>query len=135
MRPTQQEFAHPEQWLLRLESEPNAYGKLVSESHGSGRAAYRIARARCSVLGSGEPRLDDLQSAAALLAARLGGAGALPIRSLLPGAPSALPPAASSVQPPAPSLPAPALSAPPPAPSSRRRNGSKSRPHASRVSV
>ncbi len=141
MRPTQQEFANPDQWLLRLAAEDEGYRKLVSDSGGAARAAYRLARARCSVAGSGEPQLEDLQSAAALLAVRLGSGGALPIQSLLPGAPSSLPPAptsvplpARSVQPPARSLPPPATSAPPPAPSNRR-SAPKSRPHSSRVSV
>jgi hypothetical protein len=117
MRPTQLEFADPRAWLTRLAEESDGYRRLVRESGGTGRAAYRIARARCSATLAGEPCLDDLQAAAELLATRLGSGGALPIKSLLPSAKSS---------PPAPSLPLPPLD---------RRAASKSRPRASRVSI
>ena len=112
MRPTQQEFAQPKEWLTRLAQESDGYSRLVRESGGTGRAAYRLARAHSSAQGS-EPSLEELQAAAKLLASRLGGSGALPIQSLLPGA----------------------RSAPPPAPSSRRRSPTKSRPRSSRASL
>ena len=112
MRPTQQEFANPGEWLVRLSEEQHGYNRLVSESGGMGRAAYRLARAKSAAQGT-EPCLDDLQAAAALLASRVGSGGALPIKSLLPAA----------------------RSLPPPAPSSRRRSPSQSRPSASRASV
>ena len=112
MRPTQQEFADPKQWLQRLASEESGYSRLVSESGGTGRAAYRLARAHIGAQGI-EPQLEDLQAAAALLAARLGGEAALPIKSLLPSP----------------------RSLPPPAPSSRRRRPSQSRPRSNRASV
>jgi hypothetical protein len=134
MRPPQQEFAQPREWLIRLAEESDGYRRLVSESHGFGRAAYRLARARCTVNDAGEPCLEDLQAAATLLANCLGTGGALPIRSLLPSArslpPAAPPPAAS--QPPA--RPVLSQTPVPPAPSQRRAN-SKSRPHATRASV
>ena len=87
MRPTRQEFAHPREWLARLATEPGGYRRLVSESGGTGRAAYRIARATCAA----EPCLEDLQAAAAILAAELGSEAPLPIRSLLPPKAEALP--------------------------------------------
>lgn len=112
MRPTQQEFANPREWLIRLASESDGYSRLVHESGGNGRAAYRLARARSAAQGT-EPCLDDLQAAATLLADLLGRGGALPIKSLLPSA----------------------RSLPPPAPSSKRRSGPRSRPRSSRVSA
>jgi len=114
MRPTQQEFADPREWLTRLAEERDGYRRLVRESGGTGRAAYRLARARCSATLGTEPRLDDLQAAAELLATRLGSGGALPIQSLLP--------AAKSMPPEAP-------------PSDRRSSSSKSRPRSNRASV
>jgi hypothetical protein len=118
MRPTEQEFANPQEWLSRLAEESDGYRRLVRESGGTGRAAYRLARARCSALGS-EPRLEDLQSAAVLLASQLGSGGTLPIKSLLPSAKSAPPIAPSSLVPGAKSAP--------PAPPSAGRRASKSR--------
>jgi len=112
MRPTREEFAHPLEWLTQLDQERDGYRRLVRESGGAGRAAYRLARARCAVTGD-EPCLEDLQAAAALLAIQIGSGGALPIQSLLPNA----------------------KSAPPPAPSSKRRAASKSRPDVGRISV
>ena len=112
MRPTQQEFASPREWLLKLAADEQGYGRLVAESGGMGRAAYRLARAQSSAQG-GEPQLEDLQAAAALLASRVGGTGALPIKSLLPSA----------------------RSMPPPAPSTRRRRPSQSRPRSTRASL
>jgi hypothetical protein len=91
MRPTQQEIADPREWLTRLAEERDGYRRLVRESGGTGRAAYRLARARCSVTLGTEPRLDDLQAAAELLATRLGSGGTLPIKSLLPSAKSPTP--------------------------------------------
>jgi hypothetical protein len=113
MRPTQQEIADPRAWLTRLAEERDGYRRLVRESGGTGRAAYRLARARCSVTLGTEPRLDDLQAAAELLATRLGSGGTLPIKSLLPGA----------------------NSTPSEAPTSDRRPSPKSRPRANRASV
>jgi hypothetical protein len=92
MRPTQQEIADPREWLIRLAEDRDGYRRLVRESGGIGRAAYRIARARCSVTLGTEPRLDDLQAAAELLATRLGSGGTLPIKSLLPSAKLTTPP-------------------------------------------
>ena len=113
MRPTQQEFANPREWLTRIDEASDGYRRLVRESGGTGRAAYRLARARCSATHGSDPCLDDLQAAAGLLATRLGSGGALPIKSLLPGA----------------------KSTPPAAPSSNLRSPSPSRSRASRVSV
>jgi len=114
MRPTQQEFANPREWLIRLAQEQDGYRRLVRESGGTARAAYRLARARCSATLGSEPCLEDLQAAAQLLATRLGSGGALPITSLLPSAKS---------------------STPPPMPSLDRRAAEKSRLRANRVSV
>jgi hypothetical protein len=107
MRPTHEEFANPRAWLTQIAAESDGYRRLVRESGGTGRAAYRLARARCSVTLGSEPRLEDLQEAAALLASRLGSGGALPITSLLPKAK--------------------AKSTPPGPPPSDRRSPSKSR--------
>ncbi|MEI9942120.1 MAG: hypothetical protein WDO69_33310 [Pseudomonadota bacterium] len=113
MRPTQQEFASPREWLARLAEENDGYRRLVRESGGTGRAAYRLARAHCSVVHGTTPCLEDLQAAAELLATRLGSGGALPIKSLLPSA----------------------KSTPPAAPSADRRAAAKSRPPSNRVSA
>ncbi|MEO6602018.1 MAG: hypothetical protein ABIQ16_19215 [Polyangiaceae bacterium] len=130
MRPPQQEFANPREWLIRLAEESGGYRRLVNESHGFGRAAYRLARARCQAKGGAEPCLDELQAAATLLANCLGSGGTLPIVSLLPG-PRTQPPAALPRSPGVSMLPQTPV---PPAPA-QRRTGSKSRPHAARVSV
>ena len=113
MRPTQLEFANPREWLIRLAAGSDGYRLLVSESQGFGRAAYRLARARCKADDLGEPCLDDLQAAAALLADRLGNGATLPIKSLLPS-PRSQPPAVSEpslqpvlTRPPAPLSPSP----------------------------
>ncbi len=108
MRKPKLEIADPAQWLRSLSGESGGYRRLVLESGGMARAAYRLARAHCSAESGDAPLLGDLQAAASLLAARLGGHGSLPIKSLLPS------------------------SLPPPAPSTRARSGS--RPVASRVS-
>ena len=138
MRKTQLEIAEPALWLRQLSEDGAGYSRLLSESKGMASAAYRLARAQCSVMTGELPRLQDLQAAAAQLAARLGGQSALPIKSLLPGAV-----AASGAQSSRPSSSAPASArpnlqeiartVPPPAPSSRRRP--KSRPHPSRASL
>jgi len=152
MRPTQQEFANPREWLTELAEESDGYRRLVRESGGAGRAAYRLARARCSAALGGEPCLEDLQAAAQLLATKLGSGGALPIKSLLPAARPATP--ATSAAPPksaalaksaapvakgAPSMSksaAPNASSAPPAPSSAERHAaSKSRARKSTPSL
>jgi hypothetical protein len=112
MRPTRLEFANPREWLIGLAEERDGYRRLVDESQGFGRAAYRLARARCEATGAGDPRLDDLQAAATLLANCLGSGGALPIRSLLPS-PRSQPPATMTQPPAALSRPPAALSRPP----------------------
>lgn len=130
MRPLPLEFADPREWLIRLGSETDGFRRLVTESGGSARAAYRMARARCSASHGAEPSLEDLQAAAASLAKRIGSSSQLPITSLLPP-PRSTPPAASVAS-------LATVSAPPPAPSSLRKqtlSGSKSRPRASRVSL
>jgi len=99
--------------LTRIAEERDGYRRLVRESGGTGRAAYRLARARCAVTHGREPCLEELQAAAELLATRLGSGGALPIKSLLPSA----------------------KSAPPKAPSADRRAAEKSRSRASRVNA
>ena len=134
MRKIQLEIAEPALWLRQLSEDSAGYSRLVSESKGMASAAYRLARAQCSAETGEPPRLEDLQAAAAQLAARLGGQSALPIKSLLPGALEAVSaqssrPSTSALA----SVPEVLRSAPPPAPSSRRR--AKSRPHASRVSL
>jgi hypothetical protein len=134
MRKTQLEIAEPALWLRQLSEDSAGYSRLVSESKGMASAAYRLARAQCSVETGEPPRLPDLQAAAAQLAARLGGQSALPIKSLLPGALEAASARSSRPSPSAQtSLQEVARSAPPPAPSSLRRP--KSRPQASRVSL
>jgi len=128
MRPTQIEFADPREWLIQLARETDGYRRLVRESRGTGRAAYRIARARCSATTGNEPLLEDLQAAAALLATCIGSGGALPIKSLLPAARTSLAPMHSLA-------PAVKTSAPPPAPSTARRVAAKSRPRSNRASL
>lgn len=84
MRKTPLEIANPEEWLASLTAEAEGFRGLVRESGGVVRAAYRLARARCSVLFGAAPQLEDLEAATALLNARLGGHIVLPITSLLP---------------------------------------------------
>lgn len=141
MRPTQQEFASPREWLSQIAEEADGYRRLVRESGGTGRAAYRLARARCSAAHGGEPSLEDLQAAAQLLATKLGSGGTLPIKSLLPGpGGKSAPPVAKSVAPvaksaapaaqsvtPAAKSAAPSSNSAPPAPSSAARAANKSR--------
>jgi len=140
MRPTQQEFANPREWLAELAEERDGYRRLVRESGGAGRAAYRLARAHCSAAHGAEPCLEDLQAAATLLATKLGSGGALPIKSLLGGAtpapafapsapaitPSAPPQAKSAVPRAKPATPS-TTSAPPAPSSAERRAASKGR--------
>ena len=79
-----QEHVQPEEWLIRLATEEDGYARLVEESGGMARAAYRLASARSKVEAAGDPpTLDDFQAAARLLASRIGRGGALPITSLL----------------------------------------------------
>ena len=138
MRKTRLEIANPQEWLVSLAADTDGFSLLVQESGGMARAAYRLARARCLALYEAPPQLADLQAAAALLSARLGGHSVLPITSLLPGPPSAAPPsgnpsATAAAHVVRQEVPPVAGSFPPPAPSSLRR--AKSRPHAQRVTL
>ena len=85
MARAQEELKNPEAWLRRLAEERGGYQRLIHESGGRARAAYRLARARCRVESAAapSPTLEDLQAAARLLAARVGHGGALPITSVL----------------------------------------------------
>lgn len=84
MAKANEELTQPQAWLRRIAEEQGGYARLISESGGAARAAYRLARARCKVeLASTEPTLEELQAAARLLAARVGRGGALPITSVL----------------------------------------------------
>jgi hypothetical protein len=85
MARAQEELKNPEAWLRRLAEDRDGFQRLISESGGRARAAYRLARARCRVEwgASASPTLEDLQEAARLLAARVGHGGALPITSVL----------------------------------------------------
>jgi len=84
MAKAKQELVQPEEWLIRLATEEGGYARLVEESGGMARAAYRLASARCKVEAGGTPpTLEDLQAAARLLASRIGRGGTLPITSLL----------------------------------------------------
>ncbi|MEP7049926.1 MAG: hypothetical protein ABJB12_06215 [Pseudomonadota bacterium] len=139
MRKTPLEIANPQEWLASLAADAEGFRRLVRESGGVGRAAYRLARARCSVLFDAAPELADLQAAAGLLGARLGGHSVLPISSLLPPPPEAAArtpssfPAGPTVQETHSAAPPRASSLPPPAPSSLSRV--KPRPQATRASV
>ena len=145
MRKTPLEIADPAQWLRQLSEDSAGYSHLVKDSKGVARAAYRLARAQCSVETGESPALHDLKAAAAQLAAHLGAQISLPIESMLPAsvemsssrpsrsascAPS--PWRAASTPAPTPSPSRAERSVPPPAPSMRR---AKSRPQASRASV
>jgi hypothetical protein len=85
MAKAHEEIRSPEIWLRQLAEEPSGYARLIQESGGMARAAYRLARARCNVAGTPgvPPTLEDLQAAARVLAARVGRGGALPITSVL----------------------------------------------------
>ena len=135
MRKTQLEIADPRAWLASLAVESEGYRRLVGESRGMARAAYRLARARCLVDFDDAPRLEDLQAATAFLCARLGGHTVLPITSLLPPPLDAA--RTSSSVPAAPTARQEGRplerSFPPPAPSSLRL--SQSRPQADRASL
>jgi len=80
-----EELKNPEAWLRRLAEERDGYQRLISESGGRARAAYRLARARCRIESgaAASPTVEELQAAARLLAARVGHGGALPITSVL----------------------------------------------------
>lgn len=113
MRKTELEISDPSLWLRQVCEDPGGFARLVHESHGMVRAAYRLARAHCTVERSEAPSLEDLQVTTALLAAGLGTRAALPIQSLLPGArtpprrpssPPAEPAVARSALPPPPAL-------------------------------
>jgi hypothetical protein len=85
MTKANEELTSPREWLRRFTEERDGYTRLVEESGGAARAAYRLARARCraeSTAGA-EPTLEDLQAAHRLLAGRVGRGGALPITSVL----------------------------------------------------
>jgi hypothetical protein len=113
-----EELTNPQEWLHHLAAERDGFARLIRESGGSARAAYRVARARCaveSVLGA-SPTLEDLQAAARLLAAHVGRGGALPITSLLPSSSDEAAPRAIYRQ-----VENALRSAPPPAPSTQAR--------------
>ena len=84
---TQLELSNPRQWLANLTADAVGLSRLVQESGGVACAAYRLARARCSVEAGAAPQLQDLQAAAALISARLGRHSLLPISSSLPATP------------------------------------------------
>ena len=117
-----EELKNPAAWLGRLAEERAGYARLISESGGAARAAYRLARARCRVesVSGAEPTLEDLQAAARLLAARVGRGGALPITSVLASDAdsSGLHSVHAAVQ-------GALRSLPPPAPSSRQRRSAR----------
>lgn len=84
MAKAKQELVQPEEWLIRLATEEDGYARLVKESGGIARAAYRLATARNKVEAAGDPpTLEELQAAARLISSRIGREGALPITSLL----------------------------------------------------
>jgi len=84
---TQLELSNPRQWLANVTADADGLSRLVRESGGMACAAYRLARARCSVESGAAPQLQDLQAAAALISARLGRHSLLPISSSLPATP------------------------------------------------
>jgi hypothetical protein len=117
------ELTSPEEWLYLLAREQDGYARLIAESGGTARAAYRLASARCKVESESgaPPTLEDLQAAARLLASRVGRGGALPITSVLASDAdaSALEAVHTSVQ-------GALRTLPPPAPSSQKRVASRS---------
>jgi hypothetical protein len=131
MSKAKQELTDPEEWLLYLAREDGGYARLVEESGGMARAAYRLATARCVVESAGAPpTLEDLQAAARLLSARIGRGGALPITSVLMSDSdiTALRATQQALEEALRSLPPPAQpSAPPPNP--RRERSRPSAPH------
>ena len=136
MAKAREELINPGEWLRRLATERDGYARLIDESGGTARAAYRVARARCSVesQSGAPPTLEDLQAAARLLATRMGRGGALPITSVLASDADAAGLHAVHAQ-----VESALRSLPPPAPSSRarmatrggRKSESRSRPSAS----
>jgi hypothetical protein len=85
MTKANEELTSPREWLRRFAEERDGYTRLLKESGGPARAAYRLARARCRAesTSGAEPTLEDLQAAHRLLAGRMGRGGALPITSVL----------------------------------------------------
>ena len=83
MRITQEEREYPSEWLERLLEDRKACARLLLESGGLGKAAYRVARAQCSAdtAGPGAPTVRQLSAAARLIAARTGREADLPISS------------------------------------------------------
>jgi hypothetical protein len=126
MAKAREEQSSPQMWLNRLAAEGDAYARLVAESGGIARAAYRLAHARCKVASdSGDPpTLEDLQEAARLLSVRVGRGGVLPITSLLPGASSNFPVARERPR---------SAPPPPPAASRSRAEPGRVRPDAARA--
>src|SRR5262249_13020132 len=49
MTKSREEVSAPQEWLRHLADEPDGYSRLIRESGGMARAAYRLAQARCSV--------------------------------------------------------------------------------------
>lgn len=83
MAKTKLEISDPALWLREVCGDRDGFARLVRESQGMVRAAYRLARAHARVERCEAPSLDDLQVTIGLLAARLGVHAALPIESLL----------------------------------------------------
>ena len=114
MTKTKLEISDPGLWLREVCGDRDGFARLVRESRGMVRAAYRVARAHARDERCEAPSLADLQVTIALLAAALGTRAALPIQSLLPAARLT-----SRKRPSAPDAQAVAHSAPPPPASMR----------------
>lgn len=70
----------PHEWLLKLDSEPHGYARLIEETGSLAEAAYRLARARCrsSDRWTEVPSRSELGAAALRIVTRTGGARTVP---------------------------------------------------------
>jgi hypothetical protein len=70
----------PVEWLLKLDSEPEGYRRLIQEAGSLAEAAYRLARARCRVSARSTevPSRSELGAAALRIVTRTGDARPAP---------------------------------------------------------
>jgi hypothetical protein len=69
-----EDMDRPHEWLLKLDSEPHAYARLVEAAGSLAEAAYRLARARCrtSDRSTDVPSRSELGAAALRIVSRTG---------------------------------------------------------------
>ncbi|HNS95567.1 MAG TPA: hypothetical protein PLJ27_07415 [Polyangiaceae bacterium] len=80
MRTIRDEVERPNEWLRRLSEDPLQYRQLLEDAGSVGRAAYRLARARCRTrpIAMNIPTRLELHAAAQELQSRVEGMPSLP---------------------------------------------------------